>query len=112
MPKNKQADSILNQKFYLIHLEIFNLIYTFKDTLVYEKYARGRSSTLIVFKSTIDQKEYPMFLSEFDYMMKERGFKNKDKVSGYFCFCKQYSNFSLKYLSFSKRIYVRQNLDL
>jgi hypothetical protein len=70
--------------------------YEFEDKLHYLRYSRGRSSAKIHFKSEITDKEYEMFLTDFDDLMNNKGF-DKNTVDGTFTFCKRGSNYGIKF---------------
>lgn len=60
--------------------------YEFEDTLVYSGYGRGRSSVTMDFKSKTDEKNYSMFISDFDSVVSEMV---NGEVKGKFTFVKK-----------------------
>ena len=69
--------------------------YEFEDKLKYLCYSRGRSSAKIHFQSEITNRKYEMFLTDFDDLMKGKGF-NKNIIEGTFTFCKRGANYGIK----------------
>ena len=67
--------------------------YEFTDTLVYSGYSRGRSAAYFNFKSKTDERNYTVFLTDFEEMV----FKMANgEITGKFTFCKRGQNFGLK----------------
>lgn len=66
----------------------------FYAELEYQGYSRGRSSVTINFKGNKGE-NYPMFLSDFDDVLKNADIINR-KVYGKWTFCKKGKNFGIK----------------
>lgn len=68
----------------------------FSAKLKLERMSVGRSSKLAIWKSS-DDIEYPMFISDLLYLIKNTTIK-KGVVSGVFTQCKRGQNYGIKYL--------------
>ena len=66
----------------------------FDDELEYIGYGRGRSSIKLYFKSRLSNKEYEMFMSDFNKLMIDGKFDNP--LKGKFTFCKRGLNYGIK----------------
>ena len=64
-------------------------------TLTYEGYGRGRSAVTFYWKDENDN-EYPMFLKDFDELLKKEIGINK--VHGVFTYVKRGANYGIQYL--------------
>lgn len=67
----------------------------FTEDLVIDGYSRGRSSVKIDFKSLKDGKLYPMFISDFDDMIKQVSFINGIVRGKTYGFVKKGSNYGI-----------------
>lgn len=65
------------------------------DEIKYNGYHRGRSAAGFNFKSEIDGKNYPMFMTDFDACMRNEMFF-KSKLIGTFTFCKRGCNYGIR----------------
>jgi hypothetical protein len=68
--------------------------YEFEETLEYVTYYRGRSSATIAFKDSQGH-TYEMFLTDFDDVMKRKGFNGKF-VTGKWTFVKRGQNYGIR----------------
>lgn len=64
--------------------------------LQYVDYSRGRSSVLFEYRDRITGNKYPMFLSNFDELLKNG--INPVEIQGYFEPIKKGQNFAIKYI--------------
>lgn len=69
--------------------------FVFHDDMKFTGFSRGCSSAKAVFESRLDGKQYAMFLTDLaDAISGERFFK--DRLIGYFTFCKRGQNYGVK----------------
>jgi len=72
--------------------------FEFEDTLEYVGYARGRSAAYLKFRSKRNQKNYCMFMTDFDGCAHSLIF---GELEGRFTFIKRGQNYGLQFLGLS-----------
>ena len=66
----------------------------FEDTLTFEGYARGRSSSVFLFVDS-NGATYQMFMTDIDNLLKSKDLINR-QVKGTWTFCKRGQNYGIK----------------
>lgn len=83
-----------------VQRHVYRLVdnYSFRDTLSFIGYSRGRSSAKIDWISATTGAEYGMFLTDFEELVKKVGFNALDGrgVNAEFTFCKRGQNYGIK----------------
>ncbi len=70
-------------------------IFVFRDTLKYHKYAGGRSSMSMIFRSLTNNKLYPMFWKYFDEIIRLPGLGQGPCLTCDWTFIKKGMNYSI-----------------
>lgn len=71
--------------------------YEWEDILEYTGYGRGCSSVKLKMQSKLTGKQYSMFISDFDALLKKHGFKVFGEKHTY-TFCKKGANYGIKFV--------------
>ena len=69
----------------------------FEDELKYAGFHRGRSAAGFDFVSVRDGKQYPMFMTDFDDVLRNCRL-NRDRLVGKFTYCKRGANYGVRLL--------------
>lgn len=78
-------------------IEVFVPNFEFEDTLLFERFSRGRSSVKAHFVSCSTSKKYEMFISDLEDVIKANCLIN-GKINGKFTFAKKGQNYGVKLL--------------
>lgn len=68
--------------------------FIFKDTLLFTRFSRGRSSVKAEYVSSVTGNEYEMFLSDFEDVLLNNE-QSPKSITGEFCFRKAGANFGV-----------------